>query len=240
MPSPPTRAAAEAPTVVVFVRHGATPTTGKVLPGRARGLHLSDDGKAQAERTAAALTRALSEEPSPAGRRSPRASRSARAAERRVSAVYASPMERARETARPIASALGLRVTIERDLVECDFGEWTGKQLGALGKLPAWKKLMADPAMFRFPGGESIAELQARLLGFVQSVRARHPGELVVAVSHADPIRIALTDALGAHLSAMHRLAVGTASMSVVSYGSRGASVLTVNALGDIPPLGGA
>src|SRR6185295_9881027 len=96
-------------TVVLFVRHGQTPTTGKVLPGRTPGLHLADEGRAQAE--AAAL----------------------RIAElKRVDAVYASPLERAKETAAPIGAARGLKVQTERGLLECDFGEWTGGELKAL------------------------------------------------------------------------------------------------------------
>src|SRR4051794_5326798 len=91
------------PTTVLFVRHGQTPTTGASLPGRAPGLHLADAGHAQAEAAAARL-----------------------ALLPKIAAVYASPLERTRETAAPIAKQLGLRVKIERGLLECDFGEWTG------------------------------------------------------------------------------------------------------------------
>src|SRR5262245_26124364 len=110
------------PTLVLFVRHGQTATTGTVLPGRAPGLHLSDTGRQQAE---GAATR-LAELP-------------------RVDAVYASPMERARETAAPIGRARQLEVAIDRGLNECDFGEWTGSELKKLMKLPEWRTVQSYP-----------------------------------------------------------------------------------------------
>ncbi|NCX60649.1 MAG: phosphoglycerate mutase, partial [Actinobacteria bacterium] len=99
------------PTLVLLVRHGTTPTTGKVLPGRARGLHLSDHGREQAERAAERIGELG-----------------------KVQAVYASPLERARETAAPIGRAVHKPVRIERGLLECDFGQWTGASLKRLMK----------------------------------------------------------------------------------------------------------
>ena len=82
----------------------------------------------------------------------------------KVGAVYASPLERTRETAAPIARALGLRVRVDRGLLECDFGEWTGAALKELArKLPEWRTVQRYPSGFRFPGGESFAEMQTRI-----------------------------------------------------------------------------
>ena len=106
-----------APTLVIYVRHGRTPTTGSRLPGRAPGLHLSDKGRQEAEAVATRLTEAKSEYPG-----------------KGVAAVYASPMERTKETAIPIARALGLRVRTARGLNECEFGTWTGRRLSDLIK----------------------------------------------------------------------------------------------------------
>src|SRR5688572_2951256 len=114
-------------TLLLLVRHGQTPTTGASLPGRAPGLHLADAGKAQAE-TAARRIGALS----------------------KVAAVYASPLERTRETAAPIAKALSTRVKIDRGLLECDFGDWTGRSLKDLFKLPEWGTVQRYPSGFRF------------------------------------------------------------------------------------------
>lgn len=203
------------PTVVCFVRHGTTPTTGRVLPGRAKGLHLSDQGREEADR---------------AGRRL--------AGLAAVRALYASPLERARETAKGVAAHLELPVVIERGLLECDFGEWTGAELAALCKLPEWEAVQRHPSGFRFPGGESFVELQARMAGAVERIVARHPGEVVAAVSHADPIKIAVGDAMGVPLDLIQRTVISTCSVSVVAYGPTGPSVLAVNSTGDLAALG--
>lgn len=203
------RPPAPKPTRVLFVRHGATPTTGAVLPGRAPGLHLSEEGRAQAEAAAARL-----------------------AALKDVAAVYASPLERTRETAAPIGKALGLRVKADKGLLEADFGEWTGAELKALRRRREWKAVQAHPSAFRFPGGESFAEMQARIVGAVRRLAAAHPGQNVVLVSHADPIKAALNDALGAHLDAFQRIVVSPCSISAVTYGETSTVVLAVNTTG--------
>jgi probable phosphomutase (TIGR03848 family) len=194
------------PTLVLFVRHGHTPTTGKVLPGRAGGLHLSADGRAQAQ----AVAERLSVLPT-------------------IDAVYASPLERTRETAAPIAAARGLRVKTERGLLEADIGEWTGWELKAARKAPEWKVVQRHPSGFRFPGGESFLEIQSRLVATVDRLRAAHPGGAVVAVSHADPIKAAMAHALGTHLDLFQRIVVSPCSISAISYGPGGPSVLAVN-----------
>ncbi|MGH9079583.1 MAG: histidine phosphatase family protein, partial [Acidimicrobiales bacterium] len=165
------------PTVVLLVRHGVTPTTGKILPGRAAGLHLSPEGEAQARAVAGRIAEAGGTGP--------------------PAAVYASPLERTRETARPIARRLGLRVRSERGLLECDFGAWTGARLSALAKKPEWQEVQRWPSGFRFPGGESFLEMQARMASTITRLARHHPGETIVAVSHADPIKAAVASAAG-------------------------------------------
>jgi len=200
---------------VLFVRHGTTPTTGKVLPGRARGLHLSERGAGEAEAVAERIGALGS-----------------------TSAVYSSPLERARETARPIGKRLGLSVKVERGLLECDFGEWTGAELATLAKLPEWQTVQRHPSGFRFPSGESFVELQARLAGTIERLVARHAGEVIVVVSHADPIKIAVGDALGVPLDLVQRTVISPCSVSVVAYGQTAPSVLAVNSTGVLANLG--
>lgn len=200
--------------MVCFVRHGTTPTTGKVLPGRARGLHLAEEGVRQAEQAGERL------------------------AGLGVSAIYCSPLERTRETAQRIAARLQLPVVIERGLLECDFGEWTGASLGELAKRPEWVTVQQHPSGFRFPGGESFPELRARMVAAVEKLVARHPSELLVAVSHADPIKIALGDALGQPLDLVQRIAVAPCSVSVVTYGSGAPTVLATGSTGALGHLG--
>lgn len=200
------------PTTVFLVRHGKTPTTGAVLPGRARGLQLSEEGRRQAA-TAADRLAGLGPES--------------------FAAVYASPMERTRETAAPIGKALDRRVRIRKGLLEAEFGEWTGRKLSELSKLPEWRQVQRYPSGFRFPGGESFAEMQQRITGAIRQIVAEHPGKRVVVVSHADPIKAAVADAMGTHLDLFQRIVVGPCSISVVLFAADGPRVLAVNCQGD-------
>jgi probable phosphomutase (TIGR03848 family) len=198
-------------TVVLLVRHGQTPTTGRVLPGRAPGLHLSDDGRRQAEAAAQRLAKV-----------------------RRITAVYASPLERARETAMPIARARGLAVRIERGLADLDVGRWTGSRLDRLSKRPEWSTVQRYPSGFRFPDGESFVEMQTRMTAALARMVEQHRGGVVVAVSHADPIKAALAHALGMHLDLFQRLAIAPGSITTIAFGASGPTVLGVNAVGEM------
>jgi probable phosphomutase (TIGR03848 family) len=211
-------AAPPKPTLVLLVRHGQTPTTGKVLPGRAPGLHLADKGVEQAEAVAARIA-ALQD------------------GTRQVAAVYASPLERTRETAAPIARALDLRVRRAKGLLECEFGDWTGAELKKLAKLPEWRTVQRNPSGFRFPGGESFTEMQNRIGGALEAMRTDHPGGVVVAVSHADPIKAAVAQAMGMHLDLFQRIVISPCSVSAILYTTDGPVVLAVNSTGDLRAL---
>lgn len=204
-----TRAKPLPPTTVLFVRHGQTPTTGSVLPGRAKGLHLAPKGREQAEAVAERL-----------------------AGLKNVAAVYASPLERTRETAAPIAKRLGQRVISDKGLLECDFGEWTGRKLTDLMKLPEWATVQRYPSGFRFPGGESFAEMQTRISGTVARLVESHRGKAIVCVSHADPIKAVVASAVGTHLDLFQRIVISPCSITTVAYGPTGPVVLTVNSAG--------
>ena len=209
MPKPPPL------TTVHFVRHGTTTTTGKVLPGRAKGLHLSDEGQKQAEAVAQRL-----------------------AAVPKVDGLYVSPLERTRETAAPIARARGVKAVVERGLLECDFGDWTGAELKELAKRPEWKTVQRYPSGFRFPNGESFREMQTRITSAVASLCQRHPGATLVCVSHADPIKAVVADALGTHLDLFQRIVISPCSVTTIAYGENGPVVLGVNsATGDLSSL---
>jgi probable phosphomutase (TIGR03848 family) len=196
-------------TTILLVRHGQTPTTGKVLPGRARGLHLADDGRRQAEVAAERIGELA-----------------------RIDAIYSSPLERAKETAAPIATARGLRTQIDRGLLECDFGDWTGAELKKLMKLPEWATVQRAPSTFRFPGGESFTEMQTRMVTTLDRLRLRHPGGTIVCVSHADTIKAAVAHALGTHIDLFQRIVISPASVTAISWHSGGPVVLAVNSTG--------
>lgn len=196
------------PTLTLLVRHAETPSTGRLLPGRAPGLHLGDAGRRQAEALATRLGRL-----------------------RRVVAVYTSPLDRARETAVPIARAFGLLPREEPDLTELDCGHWTGRRLSRLRRSPEWSAVEHHPASFRFPGGESFIEMQARVVTTLLRLVERHPGRTVVVVSHADPIKALLAHALGMPLDLFQRLAVAPGSVSAIAWTRAGPAVVALNSL---------
>lgn len=195
-----------ADTLLIVVRHGVTPTTGQVLPGRTPGLHLSEAGEEQARQVAQRLDGLP------------------------VAAIYSSPMERTQETAAPTAKFFGLSPIITEGLVECDFGEWTGEKLSELSKLPEWETVQKEPSNFRFPGGESFAEMQERMVAALKAIAAAHPGEIVVCFSHADPIKAAVTHLRGDALDSFQSITINPASVSVASFAPDGStSMLETN-----------
>ncbi len=203
------------PTIVLLVRHALTPTTGAILPGRAQGLHLSDEGRRQAD----AVARRLAALP-------------------KIAAIYASPLERARETAAAIARARGLALRIERGLIELDVGAWTGRSLKRVARRPEWRAVQRHPSGFRFPRGESFTEMQARIVSALARLVERHAGAVLVAVSHADPIKAAVAQALGTPLDLFQRIAIAPASITAIAYRLEGPLVLRLNSMdGDLAGL---
>ena len=208
-------------TLVLLVRHGTTPSTGRVLPGRAPGLHLADAGREQAARLAERLA----------------AWAPANGARPRIAAVYASPLERTRETAAPLAAALGLRVRVARGLIECDFGEWTGDELKKLMKLPEWATVQRYPSGFRFP--------RRRVLHRDAGPHGGQPWPTCGAATPARrswpcprrPIKAVVADALGTHLDLFQRIVISPCSVTAISYGPAGPTVLAVNSTGSLSEL---
>ncbi len=202
-------------TTVLLVRHGATATTGTVLPGRAPGLHLSERGAGQAQGTAERLAELA----------------------RKPSALYVSPLERARETAAPIAKVLRLRPVLERGLLECDFGTWTGKRLSTLRRRSDWRAVQHAPSTFRFPEGESFTEMQLRIWTTLERLARKHRNRTIVVVSHADPIKAAVTYAQGVPLDLFQRTVISTCSVSAISFTDSTPVVLCVNSTGTLKDL---
>jgi probable phosphoglycerate mutase len=202
-------------TTILLVRHGSTATTGAVLPGRAAGLHLADQGVAQAQHVA---------------------QRIAELAKKPV-ALYVSPLERARETAAPIAKALGLRPVVEKGLLECDFGSWTGKKLSLLRRKSEWQAVQHAPSGFRFPEGESFAEMQLRMWSTLERLAKKHRNRTIVVVSHADTIKAAVTYAQGVPLDLFQRTVISTCSVSAIAFTDAAPVVLCVNSTGSLREL---
>lgn len=192
-------------TTAFLVRHGAHDRLGKVLCGRMDGVSLSDKGRREAE--------GLAERLKPEG----------------LSAVYSSPLARTLETARPIARAAGLETIPESDLLEIDFGAWTGRPFDALETDPGWQVWNAQRAHARPPGGESLLEVQARLARWLERVRAQHPGQRIAAVTHSDVIKAVVALVLGSSLDQHDRLEISPGSVSVLALGDWGLKLLSLN-----------
>jgi probable phosphoglycerate mutase len=201
------------PTRLVLVRHAVTAQTGPMLSGRAPGIDLSDHGREQAKR----LGERLAKLP--------------------ITAVYASPIERTTQTAIAVAEHHGLEVQALPGVIEADYGDWTGGKLTDLAKTDLWKVVQRAPSRARFPGGESLAEMQSRMVVALEEVVTRHRGELVVVVSHADPIKAAIAHYTGVHLDLFQRIIVSPASVTVFELGEHGAAMLKCNDTGSLDEL---
>lgn len=191
-------------TTVLLVRHATTAATGKRLGGWTPGVHLDDNGVAQAEATAARIA----------------------AADMDVRAVYASPLERTQDTAKIIARALSLRVRTRRGLGEVDYGTWTDRPLSQLRRRKDWSVIQQTPSRFTFPAGESIRGAQLRVVDQVEALADQHRKDVIVAVSHADIIKAAVAHFLGMPLDTFQRIVVSPASITVLSLPRGGTPVL--------------
>jgi probable phosphomutase (TIGR03848 family) len=179
-------------TTLLLIRHALCDPVGRSIAGRSPGVHLNPEGRHQA----AALAEALAALP--------------------VLAVYSSPLERAVETAEPLARRFGREVEMLEELNELDFGEWTGRTLPELEPLALWRAWNDSRSSARMPGGESMAEVVDRALEGVRRIQRAHAGGMVAAVSHGDVIRGLLAHLLRMPLDLLHRLEVSPASVSVL------------------------
>lgn len=209
-------------TTVLLIRHGRTSAnTAGVLAGRSPGVVLDEVG----QRQVAELGRRLDGVP--------------------LRAIVSSPLRRCRQTAQAVAGERSepLPIAVDSGLVECGYGEWTGRTLKDLSKEKLWSTVQSQPSAVRFPGGESMTEMSARAIGAVRAwsakLSAEHEGEVVwAAVSHGDVIKAILADALGIHLDGFQRILVDPASVSVVRYTSSRPYVVTMNsATGDLSSM---
>jgi probable phosphomutase (TIGR03848 family) len=198
---------------LLLVRHGHTDAAGKRLTGWAPGVHLSEDGRRQAERLVTRLHGI------------------------RVDTIVSSPLERCRETAAPLAKARGRRVVVRRAWIEVGYGDWTGRSISQLRRTKLWRRVMTTPSIVRFPGGERLLEVQARAVDAAFDLAAEHPRGTVVVVSHADVIRLLVAHLAGMHADHLQRLSVDTASITAVSLSDGVPRLLTVNDTGDLAVL---
>ncbi|MCI0344034.1 MAG: histidine phosphatase family protein, partial [Chloroflexi bacterium] len=195
--------------------HGLTAHTNERLSGWLPGISLSEEGLGQAQGLAERMSAV------------------------KLDAIYASPLERCAETARPLASSKRLRVRIREELGEVRYGDWEGKRLRTLAKTTLWRQVMASPSRARFPGGETIAETQARSVGAIEALAARHARGAVAVVTHADVIRVLVAYYAGIHLDLYQRLVISPVSISVLWVGQGTPRVLAVNDTGTLDGYAG-
>ncbi len=194
-------------TVVYLIRHGQNDyVTQKKLAGRLPGVHLNDVGREQAAQVAAGLKSG------------------------KLQAVYSSPLERAAETAKPIAAAQGLEVISLEGLSEISIGRWQGLSLRAARRRKLWPTIQHTPSLARFPEGESFLEAQARIIDALEIIRSNHSGT-IACVSHADPIKLAIAHYVGMPIDSFQRLEIEPSSISELSFKEGSARLIRLNVI---------
>jgi broad specificity phosphatase PhoE len=192
-------------TIFALIRHAEHALVGHTIVGRAPGVPLSPGGSRQAERLAARLESSS------------------------IRALYSSPLERARETAAAIAGRLRLEVAVAKELDEIEFGAWTNRTLAELRDLEEWRRFNFFRSGSAIPNGETMVEVQSRMLRLLERLRGTHPDRVVALVSHGDVIKATLAHYLGVPLDLLHRIEISPASVSIVRVEPFGAEVLLVN-----------
>lgn len=179
--------------ILLLIRHGTNDMVGKRLAGRLPEVHLNDEGRQQAQDLAQLLKKLP------------------------VRAIYSSPLERAVETAQPLADQLNLSVQIHPGLLEVDFGAWSGNTVDEMQSQELWKTVQENPSRVRFPGGEAVSEAQRRVVDALDGLNRQYAAEdMVACFSHCDTLRLAVAYYLNIPLDDFQRLSLDTASVSIL------------------------
>jgi probable phosphoglycerate mutase len=192
--------------IFLLIRHGENDWVGKRLAGRTPQVHLNANGIKQAK----AISELLSPLP--------------------FNAIYSSPLERAMETAQPLAEKLSLPINIQNGLQEIDFGNWQGKTIKQLRRLKLWNTVQNNPEAMAFPAGESFIEAQNRLAACLMELNKQHSEkDLVACFSHSDSIRLLVAHFLNMPLNAFQRISIDTTSISTIMISDTHIHVPTIN-----------
>jgi probable phosphoglycerate mutase len=201
--------------LLLLIRHGLTGHTTARLTGWTPGVHLSERGRAQADGLVARLDGLA------------------------IDAIYSSPLERAVETAQPLARARKLRIRMRDELGEVHYGDLQGRTFKVLARSKLWKHLRAWPSDVRFPNGETLRETQARAVGAIEELRQAHANATVAVFSHGDFIRLSLAHYLGIHIDLYRRLSVDTVSVNALQFFPMGVQIRRMNDTGTLGDLAG-
>lgn len=200
-------------TLLLLMRHGTNDWVNGRLAGWTPGVHLNDEGKAQA----AALSERLGDLP--------------------LAAIYTSPLERCVETATAVARPRGLELRLVEQIGEVRYGEWQGAELKELYKHELWPGVQFYPSGTRFPNGETLGEAQMRMVQALDGLRARHPKQIVAVFSHADIIKLAIAYYVGMHVDLFQRLMISPCSLTAISFEAMGPRLLAFNDMGTLAHL---
>ena len=197
--------------LLLLIRHAENDFVKKQrLAGRLPGVHLNETGLRQADAVAEALASKLKNST--------------------IKTIYCSPLERTIETAEPIAAALQAEINPRPGLIETDYGDWQNKTLKELRRRKLWKVVQNTPSLMRFPGGESFAETQTRICSEIETLRTQHtPKEIIICVSHSDPIKLAVAFYLGLPLDFFQRLMISPASVTMLHISDSGTHLINLN-----------
>jgi probable phosphomutase (TIGR03848 family) len=196
---------------LLLIRHGDNEYLEKnKLPGHIPGIHLNKHGSEQAE----LLAQSLGKLP--------------------IKAIYCSPLERAVETAQPLATKMGMDIQIKPGLTDGDVGEWAGRSWKVLRRNKLWKVIQQNPSQFQFPAGESFVQIQERVVSTLEAIVGDHNKEMVAVVFHADPIKLAVAHYLGLALDNFQRLTINAGSITILTANGTSSQLVAMNLM---PPL---
>jgi probable phosphoglycerate mutase len=195
---------------ILLIRHATTDAVGKRLSGRLPGVHLDKEGEKQSNMLADRMVDVP------------------------VAAIYSSPLERALETAAPIAKMHRLNTITSDNFLEIDFGTWTNCSFEQIQNDPAFQRFNSFRSVTRIPGGESMLEAQARIITGLQQLHAKHVNETVAVISHSDLIKAAIAYYAGIHLDMFQRIEISPASVSILEIFEETARILLINHIGEV------
>ncbi len=200
-------------TTIILVRHGENDWVKKHrLAGWIAGVHLNEHGRKQASQAAQRL------------------------ADLPIKAIYSSPVERCMETAVSIAAPHQLEIVESEEVGEVRYGDWEGKKIKKLAKLPLWRVVQFFPSRMQFPNGEALREVQFRAIQAIETISSQYKDdEFVLIVSHADLIKLVLAHYLGVHMDLFQRIVISPASINIVSLPQNG--MIRVMRINDTGPL---
>ena len=191
-------------TTLTLLRHAQSSANLKgVLAGRIEGISLSPAGLEQAQQLANSLSTT------------------------NFSSIYVSPLQRCQETVAPLLKAKKQRANKSREIIEMDYGMWSGKKLSLLAKKKEWASIQSAPSHFRFPQGESFEEMRSRVIAFIESKRL-DGGEILV-VTHGDVIKVVLAHYLGTPLDLFQRITIDPSSLSTLNFNGDSVRVNRIN-----------